>query len=494
MSRLSRATQLIFGTSGSVGEFGSAAAGTPTTTTSVALAQSLSQWASGWLAAVLGSSKFPAIEDMNAVAFVTTAQLAYLFQQGIPEYDAGTTYYIGSICVNPNTYQMYGSKTNANVGNALTSGSNWQFLGDLAALINKTETITGSSRTYTAADGGYMALRSNSGTLMTDILPGTSPGVMAQGWEIEIVNNDSSALMLINVGSGANLDGSSSGALAIGGGQRVIVFSDGSNYWSKYKPSRLRLASAASIFLSASGSDSNTGFASGSPLLTISHALSVIANGWDIAGNSATLQLADGTYTTGTSFDLGVIGADLAGLVINGNAVTPSNVLISVSGTNALYFARAMQITLQNMKLQTSSGNWACIVADQGATVALGAGMQFGTCSGVHMSGLNGGRILANGNYTINGNALAHLAADYGAFISITGRTITLSGTPAFSSAFATAADCSTMNLSSNTFSGAATGARYLAQTNAVINTGGGGASYLPGNSAGSIATQGLYI
>ena len=67
-----------------------------------------------------------------------------------------------------------------------------------------------------------------------------------------------------------------------------------------------------------------------------------------------------------------------------------------------------------------------------------------------------------------------------------TGITVTLTGTPAFS-AFASAASTGLINPASNvTFSGSATGARYAISSNGTINTNGGGASFLPGNSAGS--------
>jgi hypothetical protein len=41
--------------------------------------------------------------------------------------------------------------------------------------------------------------------------------------------------------------------------------------------------------------------------------------------------------------------------------------------------------------------------------------------------------------------------------------------------------------------SGGATGKRYVAELNGVINTFGGGANYFPGNVAGTTATGGQY-
>ncbi|PMZ30506.1 hypothetical protein C1X25_36230, partial [Pseudomonas sp. GW247-3R2A] len=73
------------------------AAGSPVISSDPTVIQSLSNWLTGWFGAVVGGNS-PAIEDMNAVCFVYAYQLAYLMQQGIPEYDSGTTYFTGSLC------------------------------------------------------------------------------------------------------------------------------------------------------------------------------------------------------------------------------------------------------------------------------------------------------------------------------------------------------------------------------------------------------------
>lgn len=132
MSRIARVTQAIFGSSASdIGQFGSAQLGTKVLTSDLATIQALPAWAGGWLDAIIGANKFPPIEEVNAIDYLVTTQLAYLFQMGIAEYDAGTTYYHYSICLKAGTFQIYGSLTDNNVGNALTSGTNWKMLVDL---------------------------------------------------------------------------------------------------------------------------------------------------------------------------------------------------------------------------------------------------------------------------------------------------------------------------------------------------------------------------
>lgn len=148
MSRLARVTQAIFGGSASNnGEFGSAQAGTPTTTTNISSIMNAvsGAWAAGWLNAVMGSSKFPPLEEFQGIDYVLTTQLAYLFQQGIPEWDAGTTYFnttTASIVMQPGTSNLFQSLTDNNLNNALptapNNNTNWKFLGDLSQLANIT--------------------------------------------------------------------------------------------------------------------------------------------------------------------------------------------------------------------------------------------------------------------------------------------------------------------------------------------------------------------
>ena len=100
----------------------------------------------------------------------------------------------------------------------------------------------------------------------------------------------------------------------------------------------------------------------------------------------------------------------------------------------------------------------------------------------------NGAVVLANG-YTVTGGANYHWFANNAGVINNgnTPITVTLTGTPAFTGAFAGASALGLINPSSFiTFSGSATGQRYITGSNGTVNTNGSGASYLPGSSAGS--------
>ena len=164
MARLSRVTQAIFSTTGLTPTAGFAAAANGTVTTEAGSSNTIANimtgqagaWAGGLATAVLGGSKFPAIEDVNGVLNVATTQLAYVLQQGIPEYDAGTTYYAKNMVIKATTNQLYSSVTDGNIGNALTDATNWTLLVDFATIgagnpIYNGGTSTGSANAQVCA-------------------------------------------------------------------------------------------------------------------------------------------------------------------------------------------------------------------------------------------------------------------------------------------------------------------------------------------------------
>lgn len=260
---------------------------------------------------------------------------------------------------------------------------------------------------------------------------------------------------------------------------------------------RIRLTGSVTYYVATTGSDSNPGTI-GSPWLTIQHAINTIHNTIDLDGNFVTIQVADGTYGI-FAFTTMLVGGNNTSITINGNSVTPSNVLISgAGGTGSILCTNgALGGTIQNLKITNSAGFGIFV---SGGQVSLGAGIVFGACSAGHMFAFDNGIISSEGAYTINGNAASHFSVGNGGLIDVGVFVITLTGTPIFSTAFAVAQG-SGSNIYFEaiasvpaTFSGSATGVRYIANTNAVINTEGSGSTYLPGNAGGSTASGGQYI
>lgn len=246
------------------------------------------------------------------------------------------------------------------------------------------------------------------------------------------------------------------------------------------------LTADRTYYVRTDGSDSNNGLANtaGGAFLTIQKALDTIAT-LDLRGYTATVQLADGTYTAGLSVAGQIIGGRV---VINGNAGTPAAVLLNVTG-NAVSISGSAEITVQNFELRATGIG--LLSAYPNAKINIGVGMVFGACN-FHAYALSGGVITGSSSYTISGNAIYHLLAVLGGLVELSGGTVTLSGTPAFSGAFALASQ-SAMSVTGVTFSGAATGSRYEASSNGSINVNGAGASYFPGNAAGTVTTGGQY-
>jgi hypothetical protein len=126
MAKLPRETQLVFGSTpgfDQMTQFGSTANNSTVYTTNIAQIQGLSNYLVGWYDAVISGS-FPIIQDMNAIHYLYAYQLAYLFQAGVPEWDSGTTYYVGSRA-NDGNGNLYTSIADSNTNHALTNSTYW---------------------------------------------------------------------------------------------------------------------------------------------------------------------------------------------------------------------------------------------------------------------------------------------------------------------------------------------------------------------------------
>jgi len=137
MAKLTRVPAKVFADSAAadeIGQFGSAVAGSKLETADVATIQGLSAWLDGWSEALVSGNRYPALQEMNGLLKVLSYQGAYALQEGVSEYDSATTYYIGSIVKKTGTFELYGSLTDDNAGNALTVGTEWQYLCDLASI------------------------------------------------------------------------------------------------------------------------------------------------------------------------------------------------------------------------------------------------------------------------------------------------------------------------------------------------------------------------
>ena len=127
MGKILRKTAQIFAGSApaaplGLGQFGSKAANAPTFSTDPAVIQALNKWLQGWSSALSGN--LPDIEDMNGVFYVLSYFINYVLQEGIAEWDSGTTYFKGSFVQVAGV--LYTSNTDNNLNNnPVTDATDW---------------------------------------------------------------------------------------------------------------------------------------------------------------------------------------------------------------------------------------------------------------------------------------------------------------------------------------------------------------------------------
>lgn len=129
MTKLTRKHMKVFASNATNnGVFGSLQANNPTTTTDIEAIQSLPAWELGWNSATETSEMLPPLEEAQAINYVNTYQIGYLFQEGTAEWNANTTYYTGS-WVKSNasgSWVMYESLIDDNTNNSVTDDTKWE--------------------------------------------------------------------------------------------------------------------------------------------------------------------------------------------------------------------------------------------------------------------------------------------------------------------------------------------------------------------------------
>lgn len=245
---------------------------------------------------------------------------------------------------------------------------------------------------------------------------------------------------------------------------------------------RLTLSTDTTYYVRTDGSDSNTGLAdtAGGAFATIAKALSV-ASALDTANFQLTIQVDAGTWTIQV----------LLPRMVGGKIPILTGVGSTTISTGDVLNDGATPWQVNNMKFVVASDY--SLHARNGGVIQF-SGIEFGASGGEsHIFSEDTSAVRATGDYSISGGTTScHVIAAHG-YVAIGQVTITLTGTPAFATAFARATAAGYLWAYHTTFSGSATGPRYLADINGVIFTSGAGATYFPGNSAGSITTGGQY-
>ncbi len=131
MAKLPRVTAKVFASNAAdtdIGQFGSALTGSKVTTSNISEIQALPAYETGWRGAVISNRDFPTLQEMNGLQKTFSQQIAYILQEGVPEYDTGTTYYKGGWCkgLEDEVISLYESLVDDNLGNPLTDETKWK--------------------------------------------------------------------------------------------------------------------------------------------------------------------------------------------------------------------------------------------------------------------------------------------------------------------------------------------------------------------------------
>ena len=356
-------------------------------------------------------------------------------------------------------------------------------------LVHESSTSTGTGNLTLAAVNGKQRFSSAFGTGGTNVFWYFISNRAATEWEVGTGHmSDADTLVRDTVLYSSN----SNAAVSFSAGTKDIASDVPATLQVKRSEVRELLTANRTYYVRADGSDSNTGLAdtSGGAFLKIQAAVDATTK-LDLNGYSVTVQVRDGTFTDP------VVLKDVVGywgpgcLTIQGNNTTPANVLVSTTSASAFTASNISTCwDIKDLKVQTTtSGSGLSLTR---SPLRYG-NLNFGACASTHVNFGFGAYVEVISNYTISGGAPWHWIGQGESVLSCSSKTITLSGTPSFSAEF-TRNNGSYFNIPGNTFSGSATGTRYLAQLCGSIITNGGGASYLPGSVAGSTATGGQYI
>jgi hypothetical protein len=254
------------------------------------------------------------------------------------------------------------------------------------------------------------------------------------------------------------------------------------------------LTAALNLYVATTGNDSNPG-TSGSPFLTIQKAIDV-ATGYHLSIYDITINIAAGTYDTDTAVLLKPYATGGGIIILSGSLTTPANHILTNTSSNysgiVIVAAACGTYRLEGLKIVCDANGYFGIEAS-GATLLYLRKLDFGLAEYGHIKATAGAVISNYEGYTISGNVTSghHLDLRAGAMATGSGQ-ITLANTPAWGGHFVFADVGGLAQLESYSYSGSATGSRYSARAGGIIATF-AGADVLPGNSAGSVASGGIY-
>lgn len=263
---------------------------------------------------------------------------------------------------------------------------------------------------------------------------------------------------------------------------------------------RIKLRANATFYVSTSGSDfTGDGLTPGTAWRTPQHAWNAINAYVDANGYFITISIGPGSY--GNFQTNQSIVPNCPTVTFQGDEETPGNVVFNgATGYPAALCTSPTLVFFRGIRFKgmmtMGSGYEGCGLASVDLGNVYVDKCDFAACAAYQMVADDRGALSAyNGSYTISGGALVHVAAAANGILSINACSLVISGTPNYSRAFAEAVRCGVVQFwITSAVTGAATGVRYHATLNGVVDTEtGGNVNALPGNAAGILELGGQY-
>lgn len=242
------------------------------------------------------------------------------------------------------------------------------------------------------------------------------------------------------------------------------------------------------------------------PFKAISTALLYVANNFHLSIYNVTIQVASGVYPEGLNLPLYMTTTGSISIV-GDNAVNTIIDCTAISRATALTLGLPSTYTLNNIQVKSSAlasvSYSTCVSCSQGVLVFGNVILtNQGVTNGIGLWA-SGGRVILGMGATPSAHQISITMPAGGAVaINMQGgsrvsqvNNISITGTA--NTAIAQCTDGSAFDRSPTNLPiviGVATGRRYAVDTNAIINTFGGGANYFPGTVAGTIGNGGQYV
>lgn len=275
-------------------------------------------------------------------------------------------------------------------------------------------------------------------------------------------------------------------------GGSAVSFAAGSKEISMTVPAAFcastRIEGQTTIYVSpATGDTGNDGLSSGRPLSTLQEGVDAAVNICSASRYDVEVNLLD---NSGAGVSLPFFSHQKSRIRISG--ATASVIIggtISANGAGSGW--ELFQVTV--------GGGVNCLSIGRDSSIKIGTSVTFGSATGSQIVVSGGGRLYSNNGYNIAAGSSggAHIDVDAGGYASI-GGDINFDANCTFDQGFVRCPngggyiDMSAAVFYLNGYT--ATGQRYNINGNGVCWTNGGGASFLPGNSAGAETNGGKYL